>query len=140
MNKNLDNVADGSARFGVINGAGLKAVSSVDGANKALIDFSQGGHTNKNLDNVPDGTRSAWDSASMKTAAVDTSGNLLLKNLSGVVGTTVNPATTSTTYSVIPEMTKTITTKGNKVFVVFTATMLAPFQGGFVSIFRMARS
>ena len=140
MNKNLDNVADGSARFSVVNGAGLKAVSSVDGANKALIDFAQGGHTNKNLDNVPDGTRSAWDSASMKTAAVDTSGNLLLKNLSGVVGTTVNPATTSTTYSVIPEMTKTITTKGNKVFVVFTATMLAPFQGGLVRFSRMARS
>ena len=66
-NKNLDNVADGSGRFGVINGGGLKAVSSVDGANKALIDFSQGGHTNKSLNNIPDGSQNFSATASTLT-------------------------------------------------------------------------
>ena len=42
----LDKTIDAGSRF---------AVSAVDGASKALIDFSQGGHTNKSLANVPDG-------------------------------------------------------------------------------------
>jgi hypothetical protein len=113
-NRNLDNVPDGAARFSVVNAAGQKGVSAVDGANKALIDFSQGGHTNKTLDSVPDGTRAAWTSATQKNAAVDASGNLLLKNIANASGLTNQPATSSTTYAVIPEMTQTITTKGNK--------------------------
>lgn len=67
---------------------------------------------------------------------VDGNGNLLLKNLLSAVGTTSNPATSSLTYSVIPEMTLTGTTFGNKVMIIFTAVMQAPFQGGFVAIFR----
>lgn len=125
LNKNLDNLPDGSGRFSVVNGAGLKAVSSVDGANKALIDFSQGGHTNKNLDNVADGTRAAWLSTTQRTVAVDTSGNILLKNLVGPSPVTVAPTTSSNTYSVIPEMTATITTKGNKVLLVFSGSFFS---------------
>ncbi len=55
IGKTFDNVADGSSRFAVINGAGFKGVSSVDGNSKALIDFTSA-HSNKSLDNVPDGT------------------------------------------------------------------------------------
>ncbi len=52
---NLDGVPDGAARFATVNGSGLNAVSSVDPAKRALIDFSQSGHTNKTVDNVADG-------------------------------------------------------------------------------------
>jgi hypothetical protein len=52
----LAEVPDASGRYAVVNGAGLNAVSSVDGGNRALIDFSQGGHFNKQLDNIGDGT------------------------------------------------------------------------------------
>jgi len=90
---------------------------------KPLIDFSEAIHLNKSLDNVPDGTRAAWASTTQKNAAVDSSGNLLLKNVNDAVGTTSGPTTTSTTYAVIPEMTQTITFKGNKVLLVFTASM-----------------
>ena len=120
-NQNLDHMPDGSGRFSVINGAGLKAVSSVDGSNKALIDFASG-HTNQNLDHMPNGTRAAWDSTTQKGSAVDALGNVLLKNLSGPTPTTVAPSTSSTSYSVIPEMTTTITTKGNKVLIIFSGS------------------
>jgi len=56
VNKSLDNVPDGAGRFSVVNAAGTKGVSAVDAANKALIDFSQAGHTNKTVDNIADGT------------------------------------------------------------------------------------
>lgn len=48
LGRNMANIADdaGSSRF---------AVSAIDGARKALIDFSQGGHTNKTMDNMGDG-------------------------------------------------------------------------------------
>ncbi len=55
IGRTLLNIADGGTRYAVINGAGLNAVSYVDGANRALIDFSQSGHTNKTLDNIPNG-------------------------------------------------------------------------------------
>ena len=53
INKSLDHITDGSGRYAVGNGAGLKGVASVDGSNLALVDFSQA-HTNKNLDNISD--------------------------------------------------------------------------------------
>jgi hypothetical protein len=60
---NIGEVADGGGRY---------AVHQVDGNGLAIIDFSQGGHVNKNLDNVADGlafvrsmqqqgTGAAWD-------------------------------------------------------------------------------
>lgn len=126
--KHLDNIPDGPT-YGRVLGTRINV-------GRATIDFSEAIHSNQNLDHMPDGTRAAWDSTTQKAAAVDSGGNILLKNLLGVVGSTTNPATTSLTYSVIPEMTQTLTTKGNKVLIIFTATMLAPFQGGFISIFK----
>lgn len=52
--QNLDKVPDGTARFAVVNGGGLNAVSAVDPNKKALIDFTQTGHTGKSLANIPD--------------------------------------------------------------------------------------
>lgn len=78
------------------------------------------------LDNVPDsisGGRTAWVTSAQKAAAVDVNGNLLLKNISNAVGTTPSPSTTSTSYVVIPEMTLTLTTKGNKVIIIFTGNV-----------------
>lgn len=49
-------VPDGSGRYAVTNGAGLNAVASVDANQRALIDFAQATHLNKNLDNIPWGT------------------------------------------------------------------------------------
>lgn len=110
--KHLGNLPDDS-------GSGRFAVAAIDGARKAIIDFASG-HSNNNLDHVSDGTRCAWTSTGQRGAAVDSSGNLLLKNISQGVGSTVNPSTTSNSYSVIPEMTRTITTLGNKVLILFS--------------------
>jgi len=114
LNKQLDNIPDGSTY-------GRPILSRLNGG-KPLIDFSEAIHLNKNLDNMPNGTRAAWDSTTQKTAAVDASGNLLIKNTFGISGSTAGPTTSSTTYTVIPEITTTITTKGNKVLIVFTGT------------------
>ncbi len=54
LNKNLGNMADGTARFAVTNAAGMAGVASVDPNNRALIDFSQTGHLNKTLAYIPD--------------------------------------------------------------------------------------
>ena len=54
--QSLQYIADGANRFAVTNGAGLGGVSSYDGNNRALIDFSQGGHLNKIIDELADGT------------------------------------------------------------------------------------
>jgi hypothetical protein len=91
-------------------------VASIDGNHKALVDFNSS-HVNKTLDFVPNGTRCAWDTTTQKSAAVDSNGNLLLKNLSQTSPSTSSPSTTSGTYSTVPETTVTITTKGNKVLV-----------------------
>ena len=96
-NKSLSNVPDGAAR---------KAVLAVDANQRPLIDFTQA-HLAKNLLNVaddPGGGRSAWATAAQKTAAVDGSGNLLLKNIQNVPGVTSGPTTSSTTPAVIPEL------------------------------------
>lgn len=50
----VDELPDGTGRFAVVNGGGLNAVSAVDPNKKALIDFTQTGHTGKTLANIPD--------------------------------------------------------------------------------------
>ena len=77
---------------------------------------------NKNLDNVADGTRAAWDSTTQKAAAVDSSGNLLLKNILQPTPTTTDPTISSTTPAVIAEMTQSITSKGNVLLLLFSGT------------------
>ena len=52
--------------------------------------------------------------------AVDASGNLLFKNVTQAIGSTNSPSTTSNAFAVIPEMTEVVTTKGNKVLIIFT--------------------
>lgn len=118
-NKHLDNISDGSTY--------ARPLSSRVSSGKPLIDFSEAIHLNKSLDNVPDGTRAAWDSTTQKSAAVDSSGNLLLKNIAQTTATTANPTTTSTSFAIVPEMTLTITTTGaNKVLLLFTCVIGVP--------------
>lgn len=84
----------------------------------AGADFTRA-YLNKNLDNVPNGMRCAWDTTTQKGAAVDANGNLLLKNIASAVGVTSGPTTSSATFADLPEMTLTFTTKGNKILIVF---------------------
>ena len=63
-----------------------------------------------------------WLTQAQKDAAVDSSGNLLLKNIDQATGVTNGPTTTSTSWLVIAEMTKTITTKGNDVLILFRSS------------------
>ncbi len=60
-----------------------------------------------------------WQSQTMRDAAVDSSGNILLKNLAKSFGATSNPTIASSTFADMPDMTKTITTKGNTVLISF---------------------
>lgn len=75
LNKHLGNVPDdsGSSRF---------AVLSIDGNRRAIIDFTQGGHLSKNLDNIGDGA--TW---------------LRLANVSGNLATTASLAGNAVTNS-----------------------------------------
>jgi len=135
LNKQLDNIPDGSTY-------GRPILSRLNGG-KPLIDFSEAIHLNKNLDNMPNGTRAAWDSTTQKAAAVDASGNLLLKNINNGIGSTAFPTQASNTYAVIPEMTTTVTTKGNKVLIIFSGTFAdtgsPPPTGRLTNIFALFR-
>lgn len=64
---------------------------------------------------------------SLQSSAV-TSGNSN-PNIANAVGSTASPNQTSSTYAVIPEMTVTITTTGNKVFINFSGTFLITGTG-----------
>lgn len=68
---------------------------------------------------------------------IDGLGNVVLKNIAGPLATTSGPTITSATYAVIPEMTSTITTQGNKVMIIFTGTLTnnTTATSGFVSVF-----
>lgn len=79
-----------------------------------------GAGVNFSLDSVPDGSRAAWTTVAQRAAAVDASGNILLKNISQAVGSTSGPTTSSITYGDLAEMTVTITTKGNPILVIFS--------------------
>jgi hypothetical protein len=106
-----------------------KTITSRVSSGKPLIDFSEAIHLNKNLDNIPDGTRAAWTSTTQRAAAVDSSGNVLLKNVNQAVGVTSLP-TIGTTFGVIAEMTLTITAKGNKILIAFSCNFNASWTGG----------
>lgn len=112
-------VANG-ATVGATIGPGGNVTGAVDANGRAVIDFTQAGHTGKSLDNIPDGTRAAWDSTTQKSNAVDSTGNLILKNKANATASTSSANTTSNVYSVCPDMAVTITTKGNKVLMNFT--------------------
>jgi hypothetical protein len=88
------------------------------------------GDADGNLDNVTNGTRCAWDTGTQKTAAVDSSGNLLLKNKTQASGSTFGPTTSSTSFSTMPEMSVTITTKGNNVLLLFSGSFIAHLGTG----------
>src|SRR5258708_31002923 len=87
LNKHLDNIPDGATY-------GRHVVSDMTGnrvdfskallnkgalATKNSVDLATADVSNKTLDNVADGTRAAWSTITQKNAAVDASGNLLLK-------------------------------------------------------------
>ena len=55
-NKTLTNIPDGSARFAVVNAAGMNGASAVDAGNNPRIDFSQSFHLNKTADWIPPGS------------------------------------------------------------------------------------
>jgi hypothetical protein len=85
-----------------------------------------------------DGIASGWDSAAQKTNAVDSNGNILLKNKSVALGTTSSPTTTNLSFSSdVPEMSITVTTKGNSVLISFYGTFLS--ADGSIVKFRLFR-
>ena len=100
-------------------GRGYAAIDADNIVVAAGVDFSRG-YTNKTLDNVADGTRAAWDSGTQKTAAVDSAGNILLKNVEVVNGSTSGPVLTCDgTYQTVTDLSITITTNGNQVYLSF---------------------
>ena len=80
---------------------------------------------------MADGTRVAWSSGTQKAAAVDADGNLLLKNVAIATPVTSGPSVTGTTYVDMPEMTATVTTKGNKTLILFQALVYCDTAGGY---------
>jgi len=80
------------------------------------VDFTRS-YVAKNSDNIPSGSTTMIPTQTRMNNATDAAGNLLLKNISNSSGVTSNPSTSSTTPSVLPEMTATITTRGNKVYI-----------------------
>ncbi len=80
INRTLANVVDAAGRYAVTNAGSLNGVSAVDAANKALIDFSQAGHTNKTADYIAAG-------ASYAIPPLYTSGSNLVQNGTPTVGT-----------------------------------------------------
>jgi len=75
-----------------------------------------------------------------QTGAVSQFGNLLLKSIGQVVGVTNNPTTTSAspTFVVVPDMSLTLTTRGNKVFISFSCSFHSDTPAGSV-FFRVFR-
>ena len=79
--------------------------------------------------------------SSNNIAFADTNGNLILKNVAQAVGSTLNPSTTSAGFSVLAEMTITVTPSGaNNVLLLFTGsfftTTAAVPWGGVVAFFK----
>lgn len=108
---------------------GFNALDSLNIAVAGAVDFARS-YTNKNLDNVPNGTRAAWDSVTQKSGAIkDTDGNLNLKNVAQGDATTAGPTVSNNTWIDLPEMSKTITTKGNDVLIIFSG----PFDANVIT-------
>jgi hypothetical protein len=61
--------------------------------------------------------------------AVAASGNILLKNVAQATPSTSGPTTASGTYAVIPEMTITVTTKGNDILLLFSIVLASSVPG-----------
>ena len=135
LSKNLDNVADGTrAAFTSTtkrtNVEGLESGGTV-AANKVIrvsvavntieeAKLSAGAVAVSKL--KTETVNRIWQSQTMRDAAVDVDGNLLLKNVKKSTATTSSPTTTSTSFVDLAEMTITVTTKGNPVLLVFTGT------------------
>jgi hypothetical protein len=127
-NKSADHIAEGASRKWAgesgadITGSHQAATIAGQGglATKSSVDLATGEVTNKSLDNVADGTRVAWTSGTQKAAAVDASGNILLKNVEVVNGSTSGPVLTCDgTYQTVTDLSITITTNGNQVYLSF---------------------
>jgi hypothetical protein len=128
INKSADHIAEGASRKWAgesgadITGSHQAATIAGQGglATKSSVDLATGEVTNKSLDNVADGTRVAWTSGTQKAAAVDASGNILLKNVEVVNGSTSGPVLTCDgTYQTVTDLSITITTNGNQVYLSF---------------------
>ena len=108
---------------------------------KSAVDLATAEVTNKTAVNIaetgarkwlPDLNR-IWTTQAQRDAAVDTDGNLLLKNVVSAVGTTSGPTKVlAGGFTVIPEMTKTFTAKGNPV-IMFFDSMFSVSGGGAVT-------
>lgn len=125
---NADQIAADGSTYGRVVGTRLSS-------GKPFIDFSEAANLNKHLGNVADAPasgRAAWETATQKAAAVDSSGNLLLKNIAQANGTTASPTTASAVPAQVPELTATVTTKGNYVFLSFTVGFSNDTTGGSV--------
>ena len=73
--------------------------------------------------------------------AVDSKGNLLLKNIQQVIGVTSNPTVNSIAFVTIPEMTQTFTVKGKPVLLLFTGgfqfgVSVSGSDNGFMQFYR----
>jgi hypothetical protein len=100
----------------------VEAVASGTSSTTCFFDRFNASLFPKSLDDVPNGTRAAWDSGTQKAAAVDASGNILLKNVAVVNGVTSNPILTGNgTYQTVTDLSITVTTKGNEVYLSFAA-------------------
>jgi hypothetical protein len=101
------------------------------------IDFTRS-YVAKNSDNIPSGATTMIPTQARMNSATDAAGNLLLKNISNSSGVTSNPSTSSTTPSVLPEMTTTITTQGNKVYISWGIGFRTSTLGGtaFFQVYR----
>lgn len=71
-----------------------------------------------------------WQTQAMRDAAVDVNGNLLLKNKEKSTATTSSPSAPTGAFATIPEMTKTITTKGNDVLLIFSCNLHRTTKSG----------
>jgi hypothetical protein len=134
--QDADDVAEAATRkWAAESGANItetRTAAAISGqgalATKSAVDLATAEVTNKTAGNIAEtGARKwlptlnrIWQSQTMRDAAVDSSGNLLLKNIEKADGTTSNPTTNSSTFVDLPEMAKTFTTKGNTILVTFS--------------------
>lgn len=112
---------------------GNRAYSAIDSGNVAVsgaVDFSRD-YTNKNIDNVPDGSTRMGPTVTRMNAATDTAGDILLKNIGVVNGSTSGPAVSgNNTYEVVTDLSITKTTQGNQVYLSFAVSF--SITGGYL--------
>ncbi len=131
----LDDVADSASRFAAIAANAdetlVNTAANISGqgalATKANVDLATAEVLNKSADNIAEAASRKWlptlnrifATQAQKDAAMDVDGNLLLKNIQNASGVTSAPSTASSTFSTLAEMTKTFTSKGSKVLLIF---------------------